>query len=380
LGLALVHDAKDKIGNDNSENTKYRDNSIIYLYYSEKVINGTVGDPCVPNSCNVNYAVNNLMEYGFKDGYLVKRAHLITIPFDKDNPAFEHIGGAISLGPDDNIYIPTGDGRPCYSYEDCKTSMSGGPLDSLTANSVNGSAPIGAGGILFVPLDGDLTHNKGILGDQYPLNLYYAYGIRNSFGIDFDPVTGKLWDTENGPFYGDEINLVEPGFNSGWTKFQGMWPIKNYSDLIINGPVGSPRGFLNESYDLGNGHVSLFDFNGNGKYSDPEFTWNQSVGVTSIKFYNSDKLGKEYENDMFVATSSQGGWIYHFDLDKDRKNIKLKADLEDKVAGNQTELLDVYFARGFGSITDLEVSPDGYLYVLSFGKGAIYKISPKVAS
>ena len=39
---------------------------------------------------------------------------------------------------------------------------------------------------------------SGIIGDSYPLNLYYAYGIRNSFGIDFDPVTGKLWETENG--------------------------------------------------------------------------------------------------------------------------------------------------------------------------------------
>jgi aldose sugar dehydrogenase len=59
---------------------------------------------------------------------------------------------------------------------------------------------------------------EGVLGNEYPLNLYYAYGIRNSFGIDFDPVTGDLWDTENGPSYGDEINLVKPGFNSGWNK------------------------------------------------------------------------------------------------------------------------------------------------------------------
>jgi glucose/arabinose dehydrogenase len=50
----------------------------------------------------------------------------------------------------------------------------------------------------------------GVLGDKYPLNLYYAYGIRNSFGIDFDPVTGYLWDTENGEIIGDEINLVKP--------------------------------------------------------------------------------------------------------------------------------------------------------------------------
>jgi glucose/arabinose dehydrogenase len=52
------------------------------------------------------------------------------------------------------------------------------------------------------------------LGRKDPINKYYAYGIWNSFGIDFDPVTGKLWDTENGVVFGDEINLVEPGFNS----------------------------------------------------------------------------------------------------------------------------------------------------------------------
>jgi aldose sugar dehydrogenase len=55
-----------------------------------------------------------------------------------------------------------------------------------------------------------------------PLNRYYAYGIRNSFGFDFDPITGNLWDTENGPGFGDEINFVEPGFNSGSKKVQGF--------------------------------------------------------------------------------------------------------------------------------------------------------------
>jgi hypothetical protein len=40
--------------------------------------------------------------------------------------------------------------------------------------------------------------------------------------IDFDPITGKLWDTENGVIFGDEIILVEPGFNSGWNKIDGI--------------------------------------------------------------------------------------------------------------------------------------------------------------
>jgi glucose/arabinose dehydrogenase len=63
-----------------------------------------------------------------------------------------------------------------------------------------------------------------ILGNSDPLNMYFAYGIRNSYGIDFDPVTGKLWDTENGVNYGDEINLVEPGFNNGldWVKYKHL--------------------------------------------------------------------------------------------------------------------------------------------------------------
>jgi len=48
-----------------------------------------------------------------------------------------------------------------------------------------------------------------------------AYGIRNSFGLAVDPVTGNLWDTENGEDYYDEINLVKPGFNSGWMQVMG---------------------------------------------------------------------------------------------------------------------------------------------------------------
>jgi hypothetical protein len=68
-------------------------------------------------------------------------------------------------------------------------------------------------GILRVTPDGNPV-GSGILGNQYPLNIYFAYGIRNSFGLDWNTVTGNLWDTEYGPHYGDEINLVEPGFNS----------------------------------------------------------------------------------------------------------------------------------------------------------------------
>jgi len=66
--------------------------------------------------------------------------------------------------------------------------------------------PDGTGGILRVTQDGK-TVGSGIIGSSDPLNKYLAYGVRNSFGLDFDPVTKKLWDTENGPSSNDEINL-----------------------------------------------------------------------------------------------------------------------------------------------------------------------------
>ena len=63
----------------------------------------------------------------------------------------------------------------------------------------------------------------------------------------------------------------------------------------------------------------LVDFDGKGKYSDPEFAWNVTVGPTAIKFFKSDKFGKNYKNDIFVADVNNGT-IYHFELDENRTN------------------------------------------------------------
>ena len=115
-------------------------------------------------------------------------------------------GGKITIGPDNNIYLIVGDVQSHHTK---------------AQNYLNGSESDGRSGILRIGLDSNFPTN-GILGKNYPLNLYYAYGIRNSFGLAFDPVSGNLWDTENGDGYADEINLVRPGFNSGWVSVQGI--------------------------------------------------------------------------------------------------------------------------------------------------------------
>jgi len=187
------------------------------------------------------------------------------------------------------------------------------------------------------------------------LPYYYAYGIRNGFGLTVDPVSGYLWDTENGPAWFDEVNLVLPGFNSGWADVQG--------------PASAPE---NEEADI---EEDLVDFGGRGVYRDPEFAWQIPVGVTAIKFLNSTALGPQYENDLFVGDINHGR-LYHFDLNQDRTGLVLEGVLEDKVASNVGELSSAIFGTGLRSITDIEVGSDGYMYVLLFGPGKIFRIAP----
>jgi hypothetical protein len=129
-----------------------------------------------------------------------------------------------------------------------------------------------------------------------------------------------------------------------------------------------------DGFDL---EEDIVDFEGKGKYSDPELVWMDTEGPTAAKFLNSDKLGIQYVNDMFVG-DVHNGWIYHFDLNEYRTDLILEGPLADKIANTPEEMQETIFGEGFGGITDLEVGPDGYLYVVSIGQGAIYRIVPGV--
>ena len=352
---------------NNSRNDTNGETTEIYLYFTREIPKNA-NKFCGANGCeNDQRIVNSLYRYDVKYGKLVNPKLLINIPGGSDDIGIEHIGGAITTGSDGRIYITSGDSYPCRSIEDCKNSLTNGTLNSKTANSINGSNPSGLGGILAVPQEFDFV-NDGNLSEGFPSNLYYAYGIRNSFGLDFDPVTGNLWDTENGPYFGDEINLVKKGFNSGWAKIQGIWPITNYSLAVKD----LPEGHLFPKINSVTNPNTLYEFN-NGTYDSPKFSWNNSVGVTAIKFYNSDKMGRNYYNDIFVGSYSKG-FLYHFDLNKDRTDL-LTGNLENNVA-SRDQLKPFIFGRGFYGVSDVDVSPDGLLYILSYTEGKLWRIMP----
>lgn len=306
-------------------NNYYNSSKFVFLYFTE-------GDGKKPPS-------DRLYRYQWINGSLLNPKLLIEIPATAGHPE-RHAGGAILIDVHNNtLYLTTGNDDGLHR--------------TLAQNEKNGRPVDGTSGILRVTEDGKPTKRNGILGDSYPLNLYYAYGIRNSYGLDIDPITGNLWDTENGPAYGDEINLVKPGFNSGSNKIEGFSSSNYSSDNLVN-------------------------FSGKGKYSNPEFEWGNSLGPTALKFLRSDKLGKNYQNDLFVADVIYGR-IYHFDLNDNRTGLILNGPLADKKSDTdkEGELQDIIFATIQGGVTDLDISPyDGYLYLVAYGQGKIFRLVP----
>ena len=185
---------------------------------------------------------------------------------------------------------------------------------------------------------------------------YFGYGVRNSFGMAIAPTTGALWDTENGPGSFDEVNLVAPGFNSGWRPIMGP-----------------------DSRDS-NGLSDLFNMPGAGStYSDPEFSWLTPVVVTAILFPVGSALGPSYDNVALIGDFNNAQ-LYRFPLNAQRTGFDLGAfpTLGDLVADSTAErnLLRIGsgFGGAFGGITDLKLGPDGAVYAVSISAGAIYRI------
>jgi len=295
----------------------------VFLYYTEA---DDVGD-------RKHIIGNRLYRYELVDNNLVNPVLLLDLPAKAlSGQVNNHTGGKIVIGPDKNVYVSIGDV---------------GQRSGQVQNIRNGPLADGTSGILRVTQSGKPV-GEGILGHSTPLRLYYAYGIRNSFGFDFDPVTGDIWDTENGVDDNDEINLVRPGFNSGWKLVMG-------------------------SAHLGLGLTQEFvTFNGNGMYSDPKFVWSQTIGPTDLKFLDSDKLGKKYENTIFIGEFNDG-YLYNFYLNRERTSLQLDGPLSDHTADIPDESKSSIIGQGFGVITDIEVGPDGYLYILGYD-GTIYRI------
>jgi aldose sugar dehydrogenase len=280
-------------------------------------------------------------EWDQENQTLVNGTMILDLPAD---PGPGHNGGKLKADRNGTIYTVIGDMFREGQLQNVPEGPAAEDSSVIIRITEHGSA---------------VTSNPFYNSSNEWMQKYYAYGIRNSFGLAIDPISRLLWDTENGDESYDEINIVRPGFNSGWNLIMG--PI-SHSDV--------------EQSDL---EEELVVFVGS-KYADPVFSWEESIGVTDLEFLNSTALGPKYAYNLFVGDINNGN-LYYFELSDNRTGIKfdangLKEDLTDLVADNDEEISQIVFGSGFeGGITDIETGPDGFLYVLTFN-GSIYRILP----
>ncbi|HZA08194.1 MAG TPA: PQQ-dependent sugar dehydrogenase [Nitrososphaeraceae archaeon] len=327
LGIAIMN-VTNEAGN---ATTIDNNNKFVFLYFTES--NG--GD-----------LRNRVYRYNWNEQTktLVNPTLVLDLPA---LPGPNHDGGKLVIGPDHYLYVVIGDLNHRGKLQNIRDGPD--PDDTSVIFRVepnNGSAA----------KDNPFIHDPNIA-----MHKYYAYGIRNSFGIAFDPITGNLWQTENGPDVYDEINIVKPGFNSGWIKIMG--PLSRNPGVDIN---------------------QLVNFAGS-HYVDPVFSWKNPIAVTDIEFMKSSMLGEKYKNNIFVGDYNNGN-LYYFEVNSTRTGIMIKSDLSqgknsvalpDLVVDNDNQLSAVTFGTGFGGISDIKTGPtDGFLYVLSIDDGGIYKIVP----
>ena len=274
--------------------------STVYLYFTESTTDG--GQPLG----------NRIYRYDWDGQSLVNPTLIQDLPA---TPGPNHDGGAMVTGLDGTVYAVIGD---------------------LNRNGILQNYP-----------NGQPDDTSVIL--RVEQGTYQAIGIRNSFGLAIDPVTGNLWQTENGPDKYDEVNLVPPNFNSGWET--------------IMGPATESKLSLLPSFE-------------NFVYSDPEFSWEQVVAPTALSFIDSKEFEK-YKNSLFIGDCNFGN-LYKFELNSDRTGFVFDDPaLADSTINTGERMEEIGFGTGFGCITDLEVGPDGSLYVVSLTDGAIYRITPK---
>jgi glucose/arabinose dehydrogenase len=213
-------------------------------------------------------------------------------------PASNHNGGRIRFGPDRKLYVVIGDNASPANAQDLSANFRGKILRLDPDGSIPSTNPFGT--------------------------RIWAYGIRNSIGFAFDPRTGRLWESENGPSCNDEMNRIVRGGNHGWG------PSQNCPNTNNSGPT--PRVL-------------------------PRYTFSNTVGLTGIAFCNACGLGTGYDGDVLVGAVNDGR-IRRFDLNSARGGFDAGPLL----------VLDRP-----GPVISLEVGPNRRIYFSDFG--AVYRLA-----
>jgi len=194
------------------------------------------------------------------------------------------------------------------------------------------------GKVLRLRPDGSVPPDNPFVGQAGHRPEVYTLGHRSALGLALNPTTGEMWQNENGPNGGDEINILKPGRNYGWPMvsygrtYQGPWQV-------------SPPG--------------------HGGFEPPIVIWIPAIAVSGMTFYTGDKFPK-WKGDVFVGSLRTGeipgtGHVERILFNDKWEELRREALLR--------ELRQ--------RIRDVRQGPDGLLYALTDDKeGAVLRIEP----
>jgi uncharacterized repeat protein (TIGR01451 family) len=308
-----------------------------------------------------------------------------------------HNGGKVLFGPDGKLYIYIGDNGRRGWMQNLTIGYGPDGMDDQFGGPETDDAHL-TGVVIRLNDDGTTPEDNPFFNAELPpgtseevranIQKVFAYGIRNGFGLAFDPATDQLWESQNGDDSGSEINRIEAGFNGGWIQIQGLLDFIADFKAIETSPVYFglqqirwPPTLIADSPEEARDRLFMLP---GARYTDPLLTWKFEDAPAGFGFVVGQGLGPEFEGNLIVGGARNfllDGHLFRLKLSEDRLDLAFDDPLlEDRRADNFdkwdiTESESLLFGRGFGITTDIRTGPNGNLFVVGLEKGAVYEIS-----
>jgi glucose/arabinose dehydrogenase len=311
-GIPEVLDTRQRGMNDLALHPRFAENHWIYFTYYKPV----------PGTTN---ARATLARARYDGGHTLSDVRDI---FSTDSVVSGPSAAKIVFGRDGKIYLAIGVPIPRAANDTVSATVS----DAQDPNSYYGK-------VLRLNDDGSAPKDNPFSGRPGHKPELYALGIRNAMGLYVHPETGELWETENGPQGGDEINIIKAGKNYGW-------PVISYGRAYTGDLTGGtgPASDQPFAHDM----------------EQPWLFWSPSISLAAITFYTGNRF-PDWKGNIFV-----GGLV---GTQLQRIVLSPTNGLPIRRQSMLTELKQ--------RIREVQQSPDGLLYLLTDEEnGALLRIEP----
>ncbi|HET9082792.1 MAG TPA: PQQ-dependent sugar dehydrogenase [Candidatus Limnocylindrales bacterium] len=373
----------------------FASNGFVYLYWTQRKVGGTAGASATEDpqqllgedsdkATDVPDLGNRVDRFKWDGTALTWDRNIIKLrsnTLDTDTSGRvrgNHDAGPIAFGPDGKLYMTLGDQNQRGQLQNLKDGPA--PDDKNLVGVIVRLNDDGS-----IPADNPFFAQGGRMGGAVGTNVQkiFAYGIRNTFGMTFDRVSGSLWETENGDDASDEVNVFPAGANSGWIQLMGS---PDRFDEWKQLETGSPDGFDNPEFgpdklaaDAAEAKSRMFSLDGSA-FTPPVLTYKYPPALTAVAIVRDDALGASSKDTAWFGTVLTDA-LLRYPLAANGSGLALKGGLTDKVDDNAAkgdlgESKDNVAGTGFGVVTDIRQGPDGKLYVVSLSDGTVYRIGP----